>query len=393
MMQEKQILELIAKYGAEERSLFIIDHQQIRANYRKFKKHLPRVQVYYAIKANSEQAILETLFKEGSSFDAASLSEFMQVYKFIKDWPTKKKHFFIWDKTILSNTIKPEITLEAIRRYKPLMTYDNIDELYKIKKHCDTAGLILRVKVPDTGSVVEMGGKFGASPGEAVSLIEEACHLGLRVEGVSFHVGSQCTNFTNYVDAFSITASIFEEAKKKKLTIGRKDNNRKIVDIGGGFPTAYDYTVPKFEDLAKIINTELDRLFGKEFDIIAEPGRFIVGDAASVVVRIMGRSRRDGKRFYYVNDGVYHTFSGVVFDHCAYHFGTLTKDASKGEIVVCTLAGPTCDSFDKISTDEQLPGDLEIGDYLIADKVGAYTIASSTDFNGIQGAQVVHINQ
>jgi len=391
-MQEKQILELVKKYAAEERSLFIIDHNQIRTNYKKFKKLLPQVSVYYAIKANPEQKILETLFKLGSGFDSASLAEFMQVYKFIKDWQAQSKHFFIWDKIILSNTIKPEITLEAIKRYKPLITYDNHDELIKIKKYCDSAGLILRVRVPDTGSMVEMGGKFGAAPGEAVTLIEEALNLGLGVEGLSFHVGSQCTNFSNYVDAFSITASIFEEAEKKGLKVGRKDNNLKILDIGGGFPTAYDGNVPKFETLAEIINAEIDRLFKKGFDIIAEPGRFIIGDSATVVVRIMGRSRRDGKRFYYVNDGVYHTFSGVVFDHCAYHFKIFAKDKDKGNREVCTVAGPTCDSFDKISTDEQLPGDLEIGDYLIAENVGAYTTASSTNFNGIPGAQIIHVN-
>ncbi|MCX8014679.1 MAG: type III PLP-dependent enzyme, partial [candidate division WOR-3 bacterium] len=260
------------------------------------------------------------------------------------------------------------------------------------KKFCDTAGLILRVKVPDTGSMVEMAGKFGANPSEAVDLVRQAIEMGLSVEGLSFHVGSQCTNFNNYVDALGIIYEVFQDIARSGLEIGRKDNKNKILDIGGGFPTSYTSDVPAFETLAEIINAEISRLFNNGFEIIAEPGRFIVGDAATCVVRIQGRSRRDGKRFYYINDGVYHTFSGVVFDHCTYHFRPFTKDIKKGKIEVCTVAGPTCDSFDKISTSEQLPGELEIDDLLIADKVGAYTIASSTNFNGIPGALVIHIN-
>ncbi len=390
-MTEAQLLELVDKYGCEQ-SLFIVDHSKIRENYHRFKKNLPRIQVYYAIKANPEPAIITTLFNEGASFDAASLSEFLLVYNLIKDWTEQDSEYYIWDKIIFSNTIKPESTLKALRKFKPLVTYDNIDELLKIKRYCDTAGLILRLKVPDTGSMVEMGGKFGVRPAEAIDLIKAAIDLGLNVEGLSFHVGSQCTNFRNYVDALAIASSVFHEAERYGLKVGLADRDYKILDIGGGFPTSYTDDVPAFETLAEILNNELDRLFPNDYQIIAEPGRFMVGDAATCIVRIQGRSRRDGKRFYYVNDGVYHTFSGVVFDHCIYHFRPFSKDQQKGEIEVCTVAGPTCDSFDKISTSEQLPGELEIGDLLIADKVGAYTIASSTNFNGIPGAKVIHIN-
>lgn len=392
MMEEKQLLKIIKEYGTE-RPLFIIDHEKIRQNYRRFKKNLPRVQVYYAIKANSEPAIIETLFKEGASFDVASISEFMLVYDLIETWTKPEFDFFIWDKIIFSNTIKPESTLKALKKFKPLVTYDNIDELHKIKKYCDTAGLILRLKVPDTGSMVEMGGKFGAAPSEAVDLIKAAVEIGLGVEGLSFHVGSQCTNFRNYVDALIICSSIFKEIDRYGLKVGRQDNGSRILDIGGGFPTGYTDDVPAFESLAEILNAEVERLFKGNYEIIAEPGRFMVGDAGTSIARIQGRSRRDGKRFYYLNDGVYHTFSGVVFDHCVYHFRPFQKDLHKGEIEVCTVVGPTCDSFDKISTSEQLPGDLELNDLLIAEKVGAYTVASSTNFNGIPGAIIININQ
>jgi ornithine decarboxylase len=150
---KEELLKLVEQHGTP---LFILDHNKIRENYLTFKKHLPRVQCYYAVKANSTQQIIETLFREGSSFDVASYNEFIQVYQYIRHFETKAKKYFVWDKIIFSNTIKDRTTLRKIKQYKPLVTYDNADELIKIKEHCNTAGLVLRLKVPDTGSLVEM---------------------------------------------------------------------------------------------------------------------------------------------------------------------------------------------------------------------------------------------
>ena len=367
---------MAARHGTP---LFILDHGRIRENYRIFKTHLPRVQCYYAIKANSHPEIIKTLFHEGSSFDVASYNEFMQVYEYLHHFEEQEKDFFIWDKIIFSNTIKDRDTLRKIKRYRPLVTFDNSAELKKIKEDCDTAGLVLRLKVPDTGSQVEMSSKFGVEPGEAQHLIRDAFDAGLVVEGLSFHVGSQCTNFDNYTAALSITADIFHDARKKGYHLN-------IVDIGGGFPVPYDTQVPEFSKLAAIINAECRRLFPADIEIIAEPGRFIVATAATLVTEIIGKSRRDGKIFYYINDGVYHTFSGVVYDHWMPNF----QSVKRGKKEVCAVVGPTCDSFDKISLSEQLPGNLEIGDYLYTENIGAYSIASSTRFNGFDGARIIH---
>jgi ornithine decarboxylase len=368
--------KLIAAHGTP---LFILNHKKIRGNYRIFKKNLPRVQCYYAVKANSDPEIIKTLFNEGSSFDVASYNEFMQIYEYIKHFEEKDKDFFIWDKIIFSNTIKDRETLRKIKRYRPLVTYDNVDEIRKIKEHCDTAGLVLRLKVPDSGSQVEMSSKFGAEPGEAMNLILQTFDAGLVVEGLSFHVGSQCTNFDNYTSALTITSDIFHDARKKGY-------NLKIVDIGGGFPVPYDAQVPKFEKLAKLINAECKRLFPEDIEIIAEPGRFIVATAAILITEIIGQARRDGKIFYHINDGIYHTFSGVVYDHWIPNFHSF----GRGKKEVCAVVGPTCDSFDKVSLSVQLPGNLKMGDYLYTENIGAYSIASSTKFNGFDGAKVIH---
>jgi ornithine decarboxylase len=375
---KNELVKLAQKHGTP---LFIIDHDVIRANYRTFKKNLPRVQAYYAVKANSNQEIIKTLFNEGASFDVASYNEFIQVYEYIKSFEEKDKDFYIWDKIIFSNTIKDRQTLRDIRRYKPLVTYDNKDELKKIKAECDTAGLVLRLKVPDIGSQVEMGSKFGAEPGDACELIKSAFDLGLVVEGLSFHVGSQCTVIDNYAAALEITSQIFHDCRKE----GR---NLKIVDIGGGFPVPYNVNVPQFEKLAEVINSECERLFPQDIEIIAEPGRFMVATAAVLISEIIGKATRDGKVFYYINDGVYHTFSGVVYDHWIPNF----QSVKQGEKQICAVVGPTCDSFDKVSLSEQLPGDLQIGDYLYTENIGAYSVASSTRFNGFEGSKIFHLN-
>ncbi len=360
---------------------FMLDHDKIRNNYKEFKEALPRVQAYYAVKANSNPEIVKTLYKMGASFDVASLPEFMIVYENIKDMPQKERQDWIWDKIIYANTIKQEETLQKLDQYKPLVTYDNIDELYKIKKHCPHAGLVLRIRVPNTGSMVELSSKFGAHPGEAVDIILESFKIGLVVEGISFHVGSQCNNFENYMQALQLASSILKEAESR----GHKIN---ILDIGGGFPVKYNNKVKSFKTLARKLNTEIDRLFPKTMEILAEPGRFMVANAATLVTKIIGKAVRDGKTCYYLDDGVYHTFSGIVFDHCTYPL----KAFKDGEKKVCAVFGPTCDAFDTISVAEELP-DLDIGDYLYAENIGAYSIASSTYFNGFPPAKVVHINK
>ncbi len=373
---KNRLMKFVAEHGTP---LFILNHSTIRKNYRIFKKNLPRVQCYYAVKANSNPEIIKTLFAEGSSFDVASYNEFMQIYEYIKHFEEKEKDFFIWDKIIFSNTIKDKETLRKIRKYRPLVTYDNLDELKKIKETCDTAGLVLRLKVPDTGSQVEMCSKFGAEPGDADRLIREAFDAGLVVEGLSFHVGSQCTNCDNYSAALAITSEIFHAAQKKGYPL-------KIVDIGGGFPVPYDAQVPRFEELAKIIDAESRRLFSDDVELIAEPGRFLVATAAVLITEIIGKARRDGKTFYHINDGVYHSFSGVVYDHWIPNFRAFRR----GNTGVCAVVGPTCDSFDKISLSVQLPENLRVGDYLYTENIGAYSIASATNFNGFDGARIIH---
>ena len=379
MITQSTMQKLAKQHGTP---LFIIDHDALRKAYREFRRHLPRVQVYYAVKANSDPMIVRTLFEEGSSFDVASMPEFRIVYENIRHLPAKQRQQWIWDKIIYANPTKPTDTLEELNKYKPLVTFDNLEEIHKIKRHAPDAGLALRLRVPNTGAMVELSSKFGALPGEAVDLILEADRVGLTVEGISFHVGSQTTNFDNYVQALNLTANIFQEARDRGYT------KMNLLDIGGGFPAPYDSSVRPFRELAKVINNELERLFPKDIQVIAEPGRFLAATAGVSVASVIGKAVRDGKTCYYINDGVYHTYSGVIFDHCKYP----VKAFKKGPTSICSVFGPTCDALDVVSMAENLP-DLERGDLVYSVNIGAYSHASATYFNGFPPAKVVHVNR
>ncbi len=377
MRSKSALLKLARRHGTP---LFVIDHAVIRKNYATFKKYLPRVMAYYAVKANPDPLIVKTLFDVGASFDVASIAELRVVYKYIKDMPAKQKQDWIWDKIIYANPIKAIETLQELDPYKPLVTYDNFEEIKKVKKYAPHAGMCLRIRVPNTGAMVELSSKFGASPGESVDLIAAAHDAGLIVEGLSFHVGSQTTNFNNYIQALQLSANLFAEAESRGYKLLR-------LDIGGGFPAPYDKEVKPFRVLAGKITSELERLFPKEVEILAEPGRFMIATACTSVSEVIGKAVRDGKKCYYINDGVYHTYSGILFDHCKYP----VRAFKKGTTEISAVFGPTCDALDTISLAEELP-ELELGDLVYSENIGAYSHASSTYFNGFPPATVVHIN-
>jgi ornithine decarboxylase len=376
-MNTRQLQAIAREHGTP---VVVIDHDIIRRNFTRFRRYLPKVQPYYAVKANPAPEIVETLYRAGASFDVASFPEFLLVYKYIRHLPAAERQQFIWDKIVYANPIKPRETLQALNEYKPLVTYDNLDELEKIKAYAPQAGLALRLRVPNTGSMVELSSKFGCDPGEALDLILRSFRAGLVVEGISFHVGSQCINNDNFVQALNIAAAVMAEARSHGHEI-------KILDIGGGFPAPYNALVPPFETLARILNAEIGRLFPPDIEILAEPGRFLVASAATLVARVIGRAYRDGKTCYYIDDSVYHTFSGILFDHCQYPL----KCFRRGRKSVCSVFGQTCDGLDTISQSEELPR-LEIDDLVYAENIGAYSNASSTHFNGFPPAKVVHVN-
>ena len=365
---ENLIRSMIKKHRTP---LMIMRRSVLERQYQRFRKCLPEVTPYYAIKANPHPEVIKTFIKLGASFDVASAAEMKQVLG-LGAQPSK---------IIFANTIKSSEDIQyAQKKRVRLMTFDNEPELYKLAKYYPGAHVLIRIKVANQGSVVELSLKFGADSDHAVYLLKKAKSLGLVPMGVSFHVGSQSTNVENYLQALEITAGIFKDAEEDAMPL-------KMVDIGGGFPIQhFDNEVGvNFERMAAQIRQEMRSRFAKSVKFIAEPGRFFAGPAGVLVTQVTGRAFRFNKNYYYLNDGVYGDFSGMVFDHCRYEFKTLRR----GQKFLSALAGPTCDSFDTLSLNEEIP-ELYVGDVVYVKNIGAYSCASATaNFNGFAPAKLI----
>lgn len=365
---ENIIRKAAKKHGSP---LMLIRKDVLKKQYQMFKRHLKNVVPYYAIKANPNPEIIKEFIRHGSGFDVASARE-MDLVLNLGASP---------DKVIFANTIKSnEDIARAHKRKVNLMTFDNEPEIYKIAKYAPQARVLVRIKVQNSGSVVELSLKFGADQDQAIFLLKKAKSLGLVPVGVAFHVGSQCTNVENYLHALDVCSVIFNEAKRVGL-------NLTLLDIGGGFPIRHfeNDNHPTFKDIAKAIRPRLKKLFDKNVKFIAEPGRFFVGPAGTLIASVVGRTFRNNKNYYYLNDGVYADFSGIVFDHARYEFKTLRR----GQKFLSTLAGPTCDSFDTISLNEDLP-EMEVGNVVYVNNIGAYSSASAVPgFNGFPPAKIL----
>ena len=365
---KKSLPKLAKKHGTP---LFIISKTLLLEQVARFRKLLPRVEPFYAVKANPNPEILKVLAGAGLGFDVASAAEIEWV---LAAGATP-------DRLVYANTMKRNESIEfACKQKVNLMTFDSEYELLKIAEHAPGTRVMVRVKVPNVGSVVELSLKFGADPSDAVPLLLKAQRLGLRPVGVCFHVGSQCTHGSNYLEAFELMKIIVNDALLKKLPLD-------IIDIGGGYPIRhFDTDEDWFSSMAPAMNLELNRLFDSNLRIIAEPGRAMVGPSSLLLLSVVGKSIRNNKHWYFLDDGVYGALSGTIFDHCRYQFSALRK----GTTQLSTLAGPTCDSLDIISSDEELP-ELDFGDLLFAQNIGAYSLASATTFNGIPPAKAIMV--
>lgn len=364
----KRIRALVKMHGTP---LLVLDKRVLIEEFQRFRRLLPRVQIYYAIKSNPHPDVIKTFRDMGACYDVASEGEMRHVLSCGVS-P---------DRIIFANTIKRPEALEFCRKTKiNFVTFDNESELYKIAKHAPGCRVLARLKVSNMGSLVELSLKFGADQDQIVPMLAKAKSLGLKPEGISFHVGSQCTNWENYQRAFESAAYIMKESRARGIPF-------KIVDIGGGMPIRhFDADTVTIESYGMKMRRELDRLFPKDIEIIAEPGRAMVGPAGMLITRVVGRAIRNNKNYYYLDDGVYGDFSGIVFDHCKYQFKTLKR----GQTFASILAGPTCDSFDTISLNEELP-ELDVGDVVYCPRIGAYSCASALTFNGIPPAKVMVI--
>jgi len=266
------------------------------------------------------------------------------------------------------------------------MTFDNTDELRKIKDCYPDAELVLRILTDDSASLCRLSAKYGASLEDAGELLLLANELDLKVTGVSFHIGSGASDPHSFGKAVKDARSIFYQAAELGFDM-------KLLDVGGGF---VDDT---FETFAGDLSEALEEHFPQPIRVIGEPGRYYASNAFTLATNIIARREvavdNQGSKAYmlYLNDGVYGNFSNIIFDHQHPVPQVLSSVGGGQELVEYSIWGPTCDGIDIITDRHFLPGVLDIGDWLFFENMGAYTKCSATKFNGFNNEhEVIYIS-
>lgn len=369
-LTEAEIRALVARFGSP---LLVVDCEQVRRQYRALKAALPGVDLHYALKPLPHAAVVSCLRDEGAYFDLATTGEVELV----------KQQGIAPSRCIHTHPIKRDSDIRDALRYG-ITTFvaDNPDELRKFVRYRKRAEVLLRVSFRSPNAVVDLSKKFGCDPGSVLGMIELARRLGVRVRGLSFHVGSQATDPAKHVEAVQACTNLMAEAVLAGLP------SLDVLDIGGGYPVSYNEAVAPIDEFCRPIRAALSKL-PPHVRVIAEPGRFIAAPAAIAVSSVMGKAKRDGRWWYYLDDGLYGSYSGQMFDHAKYPVSVLREG---GELHESVLAGPTCDSIDVIDENIMLP-ELDVGDLVVGRMMGAYTWASATDFNFFKRAKVVVMNE
>jgi len=369
-----------------EQSFILVDLGDIIRQFSKWKKNLPRITPYYAIKCNPCPIIIELLNKLGCCFDCASQQEILKTINLGVD----PKNI------IFANPCKPVDFIKFSRSNDvDLLVVDSSYELYKIKLYHPEANILIRIQTDDSKSKCKFNCKFGVELDQVKEILELGKVLNLNIVGVSFHVGSGCEDAQVYYTALLDCKKVFEIASSIEIYM-------KIIDIGGGFPGIDDPKV-SFESMAEVINKGIDELFENYQDLngdkekikfISEPGRYFVASSHTIVCSIINKKEKNNKEtgdkqiIYYISDGVYKSFSNTIFDYAKLEFIPFNERNEKTYNSI--LYGESCDSLDIISKDCKLPS-LAIGESIVVRNMGAYTTASSTEFNGFSPAELFYL--
>ncbi|KAL8764366.1 MAG: hypothetical protein Q9184_000071 [Pyrenodesmia sp. 2 TL-2023] len=363
----------------EEDAFFVADMGEVYRQHLRWKMNLKRVKPHYAVKCNPDTEVLRLLAALGTGFDCASKAEIEQVLalgvdpaRIIYAQPCKTKSYVRY----------------AAEHGVKQMTFDNADELYKIKAHFPDAELFLRILTDDSSSLCRLSLKFGASLDCTKELLQLAKDLDLHVTGVSFHVGSGASDPQAFAKAVQDSRAVFDQAADVGFDL-------KTLDVGGGF------SGETFEAMAHVLSDALEEHFPHSVRIIGEPGRYYVSSAFTLACNIIARrdiqdpATRLTSYMLYLNDGVYGNFSSIIFDHQNPSPRILSQDrGGKNDLLTdYSIWGPSCDGIDLITEACTLRGVLDVGDWLYFEEMGAYTKCSATKFNGFtNNHEVIYVS-
>jgi ornithine decarboxylase len=361
----QQAVEVLAEqYGSP---LLVLSLGEIERNYTFLAENLPGVKLYYAMKANPDERIIRTLANLGSFFDVASDGEMLALTAL----------GIAPERMVYANPVKTPNGLAVAKQtgvYK--FTFDSESEIDKMAKAVPGGTVLLRIRVDNPKALVDLNKKFGAHPDDALRLLTLARERGLDVAGLCFHIGSQSTDVKAYEDALQLCRHLFEQARQVGFAF-------RILDIGGGFPVPALNETVDVGSMARTVSSLLTEYF-PGIEIWAEPGRFICATAVNLITRVIGTQQRNNQQWYFLDDGLYGTFSGIIFDHWDFELETFKN----GVKIPATFAGPSCDSLDILFKDK-LTVPLELDDLILVPVCGSYTSASATVFNGFAKTTII----
>lgn len=332
--------------------------------------------VLYAVKANPHPLHLAALHRGGiRHFDTASIVEIRQI-----------RHLHPDGQCYFMHPVKaPEAIKEAALAHGLThFVVDHPDELQKVMLNAPSKQtvIVIRLSMPRGRAIYDLGGKFGCSVAEAISLAKMAASAGLCV-GLSFHVGSQCLDPSAYADALQRIGAVVQGSNIVPC----------LIDVGGGFPVAYQSTTPP--DLGRYVAAITEGVAALRMPqpprLLAEPGRALAAAGASLLVRV--ELRRDHQ--LYLNDGMYGGLSELRFAglDCPMRVWRIN---GRAQLLAASTAdfrfmGPTCDSSDILDGPFGLPHDIAAGDYIEIGLMGAYSLTLRSDFNGFSASKVVTV--
>lgn len=364
----KKIIEFLEEHNPDSPCL-VVDIDLVIKQYENLRRFLPSVEIFYAIKANPANEILLSLLSLGSRFDAASIFEIRQCLAVgAQPWQLS-----------FGNTIKKESAIaEAFQAGVSLFAVDCDAEVEKISRVAPGAAVFCRFLTSGAGADWPLSNKFGIAPDGVIDVLVRAKRIGLKPQGISFHVGSQQRQPKQWAEAIAKAAQLFLEANKSGIKL-------ELLNIGGGFPSSYKEGIPNLNEICEEITKALSLYFGSSVPrVIAEPGRYIAGDAGVIEAEVVlvSQKRHGGRRWVYVDIGKFGGLIETIGEAIRYKVETTRDGGATGPVV---LAGPTCDEMDVLYdlSGYQLPLDLREGDKIRILSAGAYTASySSTGFNG-----------
>lgn len=338
----------------------LLDKEIISEKVSLIGRNIKRSKVFYAVKANPDIEVIKLMNSLGTGFEIASEGE-LQLLASIGVEP---------ERIITSNPVKTFRFLEQAEAYGVrYYAYDSEAEVKKLVEYVPGCNVYVRLTVPNEGSEWPLSKKFGVEMEEAVELLVYAKEMGLNPIGITFHVGSQCNNVYNWNSAIDKAHELWDMAEQRGISL-------KVLNIGGGYPVAYTKNVVGIEAIEKKVDKVLRQKFSDDVDIYIEPGRAVVGDAGVFVSTVIGKTKRGDQNWLHIDVGVFNglmeSIGGIKYTYIV---------GSRNDPMKWTIAGPSCDSFDVMDHDVELP-EPEVGNRILILASGAYTISYASEFNG-----------